>query len=139
MILAMKCPGCSGEMVPASHDPTYLACSQSSCDLCGPREVLEALMKRLAESEFHKAWVMVEERLGSSPANDTERLRAETFTPHAVMNEAERLLREAGVHSVLFHFDYRVAITRENDNIWAGSLAEGYEHLAERAKEDEGG
>jgi hypothetical protein len=99
------------------------------CGLLAPPHVFEALMKRAAENDF-------ETRLESER---DRRIQAETFTPHAVMNEAERLMREAGVFSVLFHLSYRVAITRKNDNLWAGSLAEGYAHLAERAKEDEGG
>jgi hypothetical protein len=66
------------------------------------------------------------------------RMNHEKLTSHVVLTEAERLLREVGVFHALFH-TARVAITREYDNAWAPTLADGYAYFAERAKEDEGG
>jgi hypothetical protein len=66
------------------------------------------------------------------------RLNHEKLTAHAVLSEAERLLREVEVFTTVFHAAH-VTITREQDNAWVPTLADGYAYFAERAKDDEGG
>lgn len=65
------------------------------------------------------------------------RMNHEKLTSHVVLTEAERLLREVGVITAILHAT-RVGITREHDNAWAPTLADGYAYFAELAKEDEG-
>jgi hypothetical protein len=64
------------------------------------------------------------------------RVNHEKLTPHVVLMEAERLLREVDVFTAIFHAT-RVTITREDDNAWAPTLADGYAYFAERAKGEE--
>lgn len=131
----MLCVNCHADV--SEHVTEYGDHACAACGLAGPRDVLEALGRKLAftaHTWLEDRIVSLEQQLEAErdrrieAERELERLRS----PAAVLAEAERLLREACVVDVFLRDDMVAvnALNDESDGMPEGAtLAEAYEQL----------